>query len=251
MQQIASLKLFYFKYISLKFGLPDCHYLMKFGNTIALLKKYKIEYSSILDIGCANGMYSLQLIYKTKSKAKISGFDISSTSILKAQYISRQVPDSESNFFVADLDSITLKDDYDLVLFLDSLQYSHDFNLVFGKLVEHLKITSHVILYVPVKNNQKLHLPKFINKKQPIYTHNYPDLYTLFSLFQNNSLNILEQKWVGGKAIRYYIAIKNWLSTYSRGLVVVLLPLDFLFAFIDRKHKSFGYGVFFLLKYNK
>jgi len=106
-----------------------------------------------------------------------------------------------------------------------------------------------IILYVPLKDNLQIRLPRFIKAKIPTYNHNYPKMDELNIIFKKYNLKTIDYKWVGGTLIRSYMSIKYYIKTKLKYLTYFLIPFDYFFAFLDLYPKNFGYGMFFVLKY--
>jgi len=245
---LSKVKSFYYHKLALSVGVPDCHFLMKKNNIFRLIDRNKIKFNSVLDIGCSNGLLSMILLKRYKCISYIEGFDKRHKSIEYAKNIAKEIKIT-SNYYAKSIENATLKNKFDLILFIDSIQYVSNKNLIFSKIKQHLKKCGHLILYVPPEEREYLVLPKFILKKQPIYNWYYPTYEEIFHLINQNSFEVVCFYWVGGKFIRYYMAFKNWVRSYSKLSSYLFFPLDVIFAQIDRLPKKYGYGIFFLLKH--
>jgi len=245
------IKSFYFNHLSLKIGKLDCHFQVKEKNVIRLIKKYNLKFESILDIGCANGLYSVRLCKKYPEVSYLQGFDRSEKSICYARDLSRKIFNIKSNFYVSDIENTKINNKFDLILFLDCLQYASNKDFIFEQMRGSLKENGHLILYVPPSDREYIGLPEFIYNRQPIYDIPYPTINDINELFRRHGFTIVSQHWVGGKSIRYYMAFKYWLKSYHKSLPYFFFPFDVFFACFDKRKKSFGYGLFFLLCHNK
>jgi len=243
------IKTFYYMHLSLKIGKLDCHFLMKQANVVRLIQTYKLRFESLLDIGCANGLYSIRLSKKFPEVSYLEGFDCSEKSIHYAQSLSKINLGIDSKFYVSNIENTIIENKFDLILFLDCLQYLNNKNFVFQQLISSLKENGHLILYVPPSDRENIRLPKFISNRQPTCNIPYPALTVIDDLFRKHGLKVVELNWVGGKAIRYYMAFKYWLNSYHKTISYFFFPLDIIFAQVDRLPKRYGYGLFFLLKH--
>jgi malonyl-CoA O-methyltransferase len=85
-------------------------------------------FKKILDIGCGTGNFT-QLLRKKFPKALIKAFDISGE---MAAVAAEKLKDKRIDFFVADAEKISLKEDFDLISSNACFQWFEDFDKAIG-----------------------------------------------------------------------------------------------------------------------
>ena len=110
-------------------------------NIINMLQK--IPHDSILEVGCADGKLTKELI---KYADTVVGIDVSSSAVERAR---KKV--SKAKFFVSSLEDYSTKEKFDLIICSEVLYYIKDEKKALSKLKKlgrHL-ITSHFFVYFP------------------------------------------------------------------------------------------------------
>ena len=79
--------------------------------------------AKILDLGCGTGWTS---IFFCKAGYEVTGVDISDFSISHAQNLKKKEQLNNVNFIVSDYEDLTFEDEFDCIVFFDSLHHSED-----------------------------------------------------------------------------------------------------------------------------
>lgn len=111
--------------------------------SILINKLRNLQATSIADIGCGNGKITEYIAEQTQ--ANITGIDISEEGIKLAN--KRTEKNNYLRFIVGNLNSLELNNNYDAIVFLDTLYYSNDIKNTIKKAVNGLTENGRIYAY--------------------------------------------------------------------------------------------------------
>ena len=95
---------------------------------------------TVLDIGCGNG--KIDEYINSKTAASITGIDNSVSAVSHAQKISNNV----LRFFTGDINTLVLERNYDVIILIDSIYFSNDYDRTLQHLYGHLAEGGRLVL---------------------------------------------------------------------------------------------------------
>ncbi len=136
------------------FGVPEIGFQIR---ALALKKSLSgLKPKKILDAGCGLGIQT-NFLKKKFPGAEIDAFDCDKS---KLQF-SKQVNSRKINFFVADMNNLSLKKKYDLVICIDVLEHLSNWNRAISNLGKVLSPEGKIYLHIPLKG-QRRHFRRFL-----------------------------------------------------------------------------------------
>jgi cyclopropane fatty-acyl-phospholipid synthase-like methyltransferase len=244
---LSALRSFWYSRLALRWGAPSPHFLMKWG----AIKRLAQDYSPrcLLDVGCANGLSSMLLAQHCLSVQRVDGFDLSEEAIRDAQsLVQRLRPAVTTHFWVGDLDQQRLANRYDLVLYIDCIQYAQRPEHLLQEIVKHLATDGKLILYAPVKDGFQSSFPKFVQTRQPKWSTTPPGRCQLLGWLADAGFEVERTIWVGKRWYRTYKTWEYWLRSYSKAVSYLFLPIGLLLAYTDSFMPGPGSGVFLVAR---
>lgn len=108
-----------------------------------------LENAQILDIGCGNGLTTIELFRKFGQSAQIQAFDISPSQIDIAikNRESHSISEKAINFYVMDVSMLSEKECFDLVFSNSALHWASDPKKVYSKIFDSLKPDGRVAIH--------------------------------------------------------------------------------------------------------
>ena len=140
------LKLRAFEAFTKRWGRPFAHFQLKKRLTFDLIEDLSVD--SLLEIGCQDGLLSL-LIGRRRAPGRIVGIDLNERTIRAANQMAARLPELRAKFEAMDMDRIEVAGPFDLVLIIDTLQFSADPRMLLNRVSRLLASAGRLILYVP------------------------------------------------------------------------------------------------------
>lgn len=160
--------------------------------------------STVLDVGCGSGVLSYLL---SKKGCKVTGVDIDKN---RVNFCKKRYPNIK--FLQQDILKLDLKDKFDYVLCLDTLEHLNNPEIAVKNLKKHMKPNSKLIIGVPTRIYLTLEpVFNFIKKlKSPNegFDNTETHRYVKNSVFTKNGLKIIKNK-VLCLGIERHIECKN------------------------------------------
>jgi 2-polyprenyl-3-methyl-5-hydroxy-6-metoxy-1,4-benzoquinol methylase len=228
-------------------GVPTAPFLMKFRVIQSLVRDARP--SSLLDAGCGNGQYGMLLAQQCPSLERVDGFDLSEQNIAYALRLSQKLrPGVTTRFWRGALESQTLAEAYDLVIYIDCIQYVKDPKHLLSEIALHLEEKGRLILSSPVSDGIRVGIPGFIRRRHPVWDNVSRTRQELLDLISQAGLLVEQSVWVGKRWYRTYKAFDYWLRSYSKPLSYLFAPIGLLVGWVDRFVPGVGSGVFMVAR---
>ncbi|MHC1783305.1 MAG: class I SAM-dependent methyltransferase [Anaerolineaceae bacterium] len=179
-----------------------------------LLLKYSLPTFRCLDVGIANGIYSLPLANKVKS---IAGIDFSQKMLENSQKAVRNLNNDNVFLYQANAEDLPFKKEtYDLVFSFATLPLIPDFKKAIQEIVRVMKVGGVAILDITGRDNlSRVHWQKFYRLKGQ-FGVNSSSLHELARFFPENGLEFKEIHPVGVLDQWKFIPVLNKLSSLSK-----------------------------------
>jgi len=211
------------------FGLPDIIKQQQSREFFSIIDT--LDFSDVLDIGCAQGHYSIR-IAKNYLKSFVIGIDINETKIKTAKQTSTLFNIRNTLFKKTDLIEYNTHNKFDLVLLLQVLEHLKEDLKALKKIRGLIKKNGFLIITVPNKNSEII---KWLKKHTYINSHER-DGYTteeLKKLFTKADFKIIKIKYLSGFIGRYIEKIESFLKLNNLYLFCLMYPFINLMMFLD------------------
>jgi ubiquinone/menaquinone biosynthesis C-methylase UbiE len=164
--------------------------------TIRIIKTYFKQKIKIIDIGCGDGTYTLEL-YKAIKPKQITGFDFAEDAIKVADKNAKKIKNSSVIFKTCDIYNINRqfgKDNYDLAIARGVLHHIHNPEIAVREIC---KTTSKIIVLEPNGYNPILKIIEKISRYHVEHGEKsyFPPL--LNKWFTKQGFKVTEQKYIG------------------------------------------------------
>jgi 2-polyprenyl-3-methyl-5-hydroxy-6-metoxy-1,4-benzoquinol methylase len=203
------------------FGLPDTVKQQQAREVFSILDKSL--FSSVLDIGCAYGHYSIR-IAKQYPNLRVKGFDVNEEQLNVGRLVKRKLGLKNLILEKRDICDGPINEKHDLVLLLQVIEHLKDDRMALKEIRKIVSDSGHLILTAP---NLESPMIDWSNRTVTIGGH-YRDGYTLEQLVQmitDAHFKIKEIKHLSG-AIGQII---EKVETYAKINFSVLFPLVYPF----------------------
>jgi SAM-dependent methyltransferase len=106
------------------------------------------RYERILDAGCGNGVFSMELA-KQHPQAEVVGIDVDEGLVARAQGIAERGGIDNCRFVLGDIADLSAVNEFDLVVSVDNLEHVEDDLSALRRLRRALKSKGRLVLHVP------------------------------------------------------------------------------------------------------
>lgn len=212
------------------FGLPDSIKQQQARKVFSILKK--LSFSSVLDIGCAQGQYSIR-IARRYPNLRIKGVDLDEKKIFQAACAKKKFGLRNLIFVKDDLSVNTVTEKHDLVLLLQVIEHLRDDRAMLARIRELMSDNGHLIITGP---NVRSPIINWSKKYVDIKGH-FRDGYTIEHLSKivvEANFKIKEVRYLSGTIGQSIEKVETILKTNFPSLVfAILYPLLNAAAYID------------------
>ncbi len=191
------------------------------------------ENEKILDVGCSQGLYTMNLA--KKYNCDFTGIDLDDDAIKKANYDSKKLG-LNCNFYKGSIEQLPFKDDeFDKILCLDILEHIKDDENAVNELQRVLKNRGKLVISVPHKKSFFImNLPyNKVNHIKGGHVRRGYDFENLKRILEENKFEVIEKRLLvnlfGG--ISWYL--HGWFSK-NKILNLASFPLLLLFSKLDK-----------------
>lgn len=128
------------------FGLPDTIKQQQAREVFSIINK--LPFSSVLDIGCGQGHYSIRIARKY-SNSKVKGIDVNDEKLNLAMAVKRKFGLSNLTFEKMDICADSTNEKYDLVLLLQVIEHLRDDRKTLARIREIIRDNGYLIITAP------------------------------------------------------------------------------------------------------
>lgn len=224
------------------FGIPDTIKQQQAREIFSIING--LSFSSVLDIGCAYGHYSIR-IAKEFPDSKVKGLDINEEQLNVGRLVKKKFGLKNLSFEKSDIKNAGTNEKYDLVLLLQVIEHLKDDTATLKAIRNVVKDGGHLIITAPNRESPIIHwLENYITVEG-----HYRDGYTLEELVQkvaNANFKIKEIRTLSGNVGQIIEKVETYLKIDSYILFALVYPfLNYLihiddFMRIKRKERSSG-----------
>lgn len=216
------------------FGLPDTVKQQQAREVFSILDK--LSFSSVLDIGCARGHYSIRIARKYPN-SKVKGIDINEKQLNVGLLVKKKFGLNNLTFEKRDICASLIEEKYELVLLLQVIEHLKDDRLVLKEIRNMINDNGHLIITAP---NLESAVIKKLKRYVKVAGH-YRDGYTLedlVNLVRVSNFRIKQIKYLSGTIGGLIEKLETYLKINNILLFSLLYPFLNYLALLDDHFKA-------------
>jgi len=193
------------------FGIPDTVKQQQAREVFSILDK--LSFSSVLDIGCAQGHYSIRIARKYPD-SKVKGIDISKEDLNVGRLVKRKFSLKNLAFEKRDVCVDSINEKYDLVVLLQVIEHLRDDRAALKEIRQIISNKGHLIITAPNIESQIIDWLKSYVTVEGHFREGYK-LEELVQMLVNANFKIKQIRYLSGTIGQFAQKVETYLKNQS------------------------------------